>query len=173
MVQRHDRTSLRRTRWWPAGLPAETARRLGTSPITPEADSDGKLQVTADVIHDPAARTTTHDHRSSAAIAEFWHPTDLLGGHRSGRRAGRLGRDADLFIVEATDRAGEILRSEWNLMTSAEAGRWAKPAGARRLMLTHFWPGNDQEVSLAATRAEFDGEVLAAEEELVVALGPA
>jgi hypothetical protein len=29
-----------------------------------------------------------------------------------------------------------------------------------------------REVSLAAARAEFDGEVLAAEEELVVALGP-
>ncbi|WP_086668984.1 MBL fold metallo-hydrolase [Lentzea kentuckyensis] len=84
-----------------------------------------------------------------------------------------LGRDADLFIVEATDRAGETQRSDRNLMTSAEAGRWARLAGARRLMLTHFWPGNDREVSLAAARAEFDGEVLAAEEELVVALGPA
>lgn len=83
-----------------------------------------------------------------------------------------LGRDADLFIVEATDREGETLRSARNLMTSAEAGHWAKRAGARRLMLTHFWPGNDREVSLAAARAEFDGEVLAAEEGLVVALGP-
>ena len=83
-----------------------------------------------------------------------------------------LGRDADLFIVEATDRDGETERSERNLMTSAEAGHWAKRAGARRLMLTHFWPGNDREVSLAAARAEFDGEVLAAEEELTVTLGP-
>ena len=83
-----------------------------------------------------------------------------------------LGRDADLFIVEATDRDGEAKRSERNLMTSAEAGHWAKRAGARRLMLTHFWPGNDREVSLAAARAEFDGEVLAAEEELTVTLGP-
>ncbi|MFG2000855.1 MBL fold metallo-hydrolase [Spirillospora sp. NPDC048911] len=79
-----------------------------------------------------------------------------------------LGRDADLFIVEATDRPGENLRSERNLMTSAEAGRWARQAGARRLMLTHFWPGNDRATSVAAARAEFDDEVLAADEGLVI-----
>jgi hypothetical protein len=38
-------------------------------------------------------------------------------------------------------------------------------------MLTHCWQGNDRKVSLADAHAEFDGEVLAAEEELV-ALGP-
>lgn len=54
----------------------------------------------------------------------------------------------------------------------APTGQWARRAGAPRLMLTHFWPGNDREISLAAARAEFDGEVMAAEEELVVALGP-
>src|SRR5215475_8961252 len=34
-----------------------------------------------------------------------------------------LGRDADLFIVEATDRDGETQRPVRNLMTSSEAGR--------------------------------------------------
>ncbi|MEK8105159.1 hypothetical protein NKG94_08030 [Micromonospora sp. M12] len=52
-----------------------------------------------------------------------------------------LGRDADLFIVEATDHDGETSRPTRNLMTSTEAGRWARRAGARRLLLTHFWPG--------------------------------
>ena len=66
------------------------------------------------------------------------------------------------------------MRCDAAVMTfRAVHGRWAKLTGARRLMLTHFWPGNDREVSLVAARAEFDGEVLAAEEELVVALGPA
>jgi ribonuclease BN (tRNA processing enzyme) len=83
-----------------------------------------------------------------------------------------LGSDADLFIVEATDRDGETRRPARNLMTSAEAGYWARRAGARRLMLTHFWPGNDRAASVAAARAEFDGDVLAAEEDLVVVLGP-
>ncbi|GAA3953844.1 MBL fold metallo-hydrolase [Actinomadura viridis] len=82
-----------------------------------------------------------------------------------------LGRDADLFIIEATDRPGETRRATRNLMTSAEAGHWARQAGARRLMLTHFWPGNDRTASLAAASARFGEEVLAAEEDLTVTLG--
>jgi len=81
-----------------------------------------------------------------------------------------LGQDADLFIVEATDRDGETDRPVRNLMTAAEAGRWGRRAGARRLMLTHFWPGNDRGAAEAAAAAEFGGEVLAAEEGLTVRL---
>ncbi|MEV1158087.1 MBL fold metallo-hydrolase [Micromonospora chokoriensis] len=82
-----------------------------------------------------------------------------------------LGRDADLFIVEATDRDGETNRPTRHLMTSIEAGSWARRARARRLMLTHFWPGNDRAASVAAAQMEFDGAVLAAEEDLTVVLG--
>jgi ribonuclease BN (tRNA processing enzyme) len=81
-----------------------------------------------------------------------------------------LGRDAELFIIEATDRDGETQRPVRNLMTSAEAGRWARQARARRLMLTHFWPGNNRAAAAAAAAAEFDGEVLVAEEGLAVSL---
>ncbi|MER7461196.1 MBL fold metallo-hydrolase [Micromonospora sp. NPDC126480] len=81
-----------------------------------------------------------------------------------------LGRDADLFIVEATDRVGETSRSTRNLLTSGEAGCWARRAGARRLMLTHFWPGNDRSAAVSAARVEFGGAVLAAEEGLAVEL---
>jgi ribonuclease BN (tRNA processing enzyme) len=87
------------------------------------------------------------------------------------RRLAELGRDADLFIVEATDRAGETEQHTRNLMTSAEAGHWARQARARRLMLTHFWPGNDRAAAVAAAQARFDGEVLTATEDLVVPLG--
>lgn len=81
-----------------------------------------------------------------------------------------LGRDADLYIVEATDRVGETEQACRNLLTSAEAGLWASRAGARRLMLTHFWPGNDRAAAVTAARAEFAGEVLTAEEDLLVPL---
>ncbi|WP_026414576.1 MBL fold metallo-hydrolase [Actinomadura oligospora] len=81
-----------------------------------------------------------------------------------------LGRDADLFIVEATDRDGETERPGRNLMTSAEAGHWARRAGARRLMLTHFWPGNDRAASVAAASEAFENDVLAADEGLTVTL---
>jgi ribonuclease BN (tRNA processing enzyme) len=82
-----------------------------------------------------------------------------------------LGRDTDLFILEATDWERETRRPTRNLMTSTEAGHWAQRAGARRLMLTHFWPGNNRAASVAAASAEFDGDVLAAEEDLIVRLG--
>jgi ribonuclease BN (tRNA processing enzyme) len=79
-----------------------------------------------------------------------------------------LGRDADLFIVEATDRPGD---TSGLLMTSAAAGAWARQAGARRLMITHFWPGNDRVAAVAVARAAFEGEVFAASEGDVYALG--
>ena len=79
-----------------------------------------------------------------------------------------LGRDADLFIVEATDRPGEPTRPTRNLLTSAEAGRFARQAGARRLMLPHFWPGNDRAASIAFAEAEFGAPVLEATEGRIV-----
>lgn len=79
-----------------------------------------------------------------------------------------LGRDADLYIVEATDREGETDRHPRNLLTATEAAHWASLAGARRLLLTHFWPGNDRDASVTAARQTFTGEVLAADEDLVV-----
>ncbi|MEJ2852964.1 MULTISPECIES: MBL fold metallo-hydrolase [unclassified Saccharothrix] len=82
-----------------------------------------------------------------------------------------LGRDADLYIVEATDRAGETTRPCRNLLTSTEAGHWATQAGARKLMLTHFWPGNDRSAAVSNARAAgFSGEILTAEEDLLVPL---
>jgi hypothetical protein len=38
-------------------------------------------------------------------------------------------------------------------------------------MLTHFWPGNDRAAAVAAAQVEFDGAVLAAEEDLTLMLG--
>jgi ribonuclease BN (tRNA processing enzyme) len=82
-----------------------------------------------------------------------------------------LGRSADLYIVEATDREGETQRRTRNLLTAEEAGTWAARAGARRLLLTHFWPGRNRAEARAAARSVFDGEVLVADEDLVVRLG--
>jgi ribonuclease BN (tRNA processing enzyme) len=86
-----------------------------------------------------------------------------------------LGRDAALYIVDATDRwqQASLPPSEpgppMNL-TSHEAGEAAAAAGADRLMLTHFWPGNDRNRSRAAAAAAFSGEVLIADEGAVVQL---
>jgi ribonuclease BN (tRNA processing enzyme) len=86
-----------------------------------------------------------------------------------------VGRDADLYIVDATDRwqQADPPPSEpvppMNL-TAREAGEAATAAGADRLMLTHFWPGNDRERSRAAAAAVFRRDVLIADEGAVVEL---
>lgn len=81
-----------------------------------------------------------------------------------------LGRDADLFIVDATDRSsgGDPAMN----LTARGAGEAAAAAGARRLMLTHFWPGNDRDRSVAAAAEAFSGEILVADEGAVVDLQP-
>ena len=56
-------------------------------------------------------------------------------------------------------------------LTAREAGEAASAAGARRLLLTHFWPGNDRDRSRAEAAAVFPGPVLVADEGAVVALG--
>jgi ribonuclease BN (tRNA processing enzyme) len=85
-----------------------------------------------------------------------------------------LGRDADLFIVDATDRyqhAGEPPGAQPAMnLTAREAGQAATAAGAHRLMLTHFWPGNDREQSRAAAAEAFPREILIADEGAVVDL---
>lgn len=87
-----------------------------------------------------------------------------------------LGRDADLYIVEATSRGQQpgtppSPTARQLHLSAGDAGRAATAAGARRLMLTHFWPGNDRERTRAEAAAEFTGEILLAEEGLVVPLG--
>lgn len=78
-----------------------------------------------------------------------------------------LARDADVLVCEAT-RQGTPPDGPRLLMTAAEAGRLASAANVRTLLLTHFWPGSDRAVSVAEARAEFSGEVLAAEEGLML-----
>jgi ribonuclease BN (tRNA processing enzyme) len=78
-----------------------------------------------------------------------------------------LGRDADLYLMEATRRDGD---AGPHLMSAAHAGVWADRAGARRLVLTHFWPGSDRAAWVAEARRSFRGDTLAAEDGLVVPL---
>ena len=83
-----------------------------------------------------------------------------------------LGRDCDLFIADATSyeqRHGPDDGPAMNL-NAAEAGEAAASAEARRLLLTHFWPGNDRQASKADAAVRFRGEILLADEDSVIAL---
>lgn len=86
-----------------------------------------------------------------------------------------LARDADLFIAESSDRhqrtdtpaAGYGQRMH---LSAHDAGKAAQAGGAKRLLLTHFWPGNDREASRTEAAAVFDGEILIADEGLRISL---
>ena len=72
-----------------------------------------------------------------------------------------LARDADLLVLECSNP----VKVEGHL-TPAEAGRLARQAGAKRLLLTHFYPPCDQVEVAALAAAEFRGAVLKAEDGL-------
>jgi ribonuclease BN (tRNA processing enzyme) len=105
-------------------------------------------------------RLTTTRHRTVAYTGDTG-PSPALA---------ELGRRADLFIMDATLQELPSASEPRHVLSAAEAGHWATEAGARRLMLTHFWPGNDRGVSLRQAAEHYGGELLAAEEGLVVDL---
>jgi ribonuclease BN (tRNA processing enzyme) len=89
-----------------------------------------------------------------------------------------LARGADLFIAEASDRTqrpGTPLPPPGLQLhlSSRDAGEAARVAGAQRLMLTHFWPGNDRAATRARAAEHFKGEIILAEEGLEVPLADA
>lgn len=89
-------------------------------------------------------------------------------------RLADLAAGADLLVCEATDRHQQAkvppaTRSGLHL-DSGGAARTASAAGAHRLLLTHFWSGNDRERSRREAATIFDGPVDLAEEGLVLSL---
>lgn len=84
-----------------------------------------------------------------------------------------LAADADLFIAEANGRRPHpdtppATGGQRMHLTAHDAGAAAQTANAKRLLLTHFWPGNDREASRSEAAAVYDGEVLLADEGLQV-----
>ncbi len=81
---------------------------------------------------------------------------------------GRLARDADLLLAEATYADEVPADSREHLSSAAVAGEHAAAAGARRLLLVHLQPGTDPEAALAAARSRCEAEVLVAVPGLVL-----
>ena len=79
-------------------------------------------------------------------------------------RIAELARNADLFLCEATFQGAPPEGPPRFLLSATEAGRYARDAGVARLMLTHFWPGEDRTASRTEAAREFAGEVLLADE---------
>jgi ribonuclease BN (tRNA processing enzyme) len=72
------------------------------------------------------------------------------------------------LVAEAT-YVDEVPDDSRGYLTSArEAGQQAARAAARRLLLTHLWPGTSSSSAQAAANDEYDGQVDVAVADLVV-----
>lgn len=73
----------------------------------------------------------------------------------------RFSKGADLLLLDAGlltwDKTGENVPH----LTSRECGRVAAQAGAKKLLLTHFWPEYDKSEILEEAKAEFPKTMLA------------
>ena len=106
------------------------------------------------------AVVVTHDHPD--------HVVDLHALFRARLYDGRgLPRIALYAPAAVAERVAGLEDAERPLVE--RAGAYAAAAGARRLMLTHFWPGNDRDRARAAAAA-FAGEILVADEGTIVPL---
>lgn len=72
-----------------------------------------------------------------------------------------VARDADLFLCEAAwgPTIDENTPAGMH-MSGAQAGRLAREAGAKKLVLVHIQPWSDKQATLDAARGEFDGEIV-------------
>lgn len=75
-----------------------------------------------------------------------------------------LARDGDLFVCEAVFLTPEELPEERGHMAASEAGAIARRANVKRLMLTHFLRGADDERRRAGAERTFGDRVMLAEE---------
>ncbi|MBX3462251.1 MAG: MBL fold metallo-hydrolase [Planctomycetes bacterium] len=81
-----------------------------------------------------------------------------------------LARGADLFVCDSAMPDGQKIDGH---LTPGLAAEHAERAGARRLLLTHFYPACDGHDLAAAAAARYRGEVLLAEDLLQFELGGA
>ncbi|WP_281706977.1 MBL fold metallo-hydrolase [Corynebacterium argentoratense] len=69
-------------------------------------------------------------------------------------------RDADFFLCEATWGDTSEGKAPGMHLSGAEAGRIAKLAGAKTLVLVHIPPWADADVAKASAETEFDGPII-------------
>jgi ribonuclease BN (tRNA processing enzyme) len=81
-----------------------------------------------------------------------------------------LARDADLLIADATFVSQVPEDSQGYLSSAHDAGQEATAAGVRRLLLTHLWPGTDQDAARTAAADHYAGELVVATADLVLDL---
>ena len=79
----------------------------------------------------------------------------------------RLGRNVDLLILECSFPDGRKVEGH---LTPTLAGRVAREAGCKRLLLTHLYPPCDDEDMVTVVKDQFSGEVTLAEDLMKIVL---
>jgi ribonuclease BN (tRNA processing enzyme) len=80
-----------------------------------------------------------------------------------------IARDADLLIAEASWQDADLASGKQPFhLTARQSAQHATRAGARRTLLSHFWPGSDRNLSREQAAEAYDGELLLANEGLAV-----
>ncbi len=129
--------------------------KIQLSEITEDRLRFNTLEIrSASVLHTPqslAYRITDSSGRAIVFSGDTDYCPELI----------QLANDADLFLCECANPEGQ--KRPGHLMPS-EAGRMAREAKAKRLVLTHFYPVCDNYDSISPCAKEFDGEILLAED---------
>lgn len=102
---------------------------------------------------------TTHDEPTWACAVHGTHRLVYTADTQPSAALARFAAGADLLLCEATYPAAVTERPSANHLTALEAGRLARAAAARSLMLTHFWPGLDRAQYAAEAAAAFGAPV--------------
>ncbi|WP_030442944.1 MBL fold metallo-hydrolase [Actinoplanes subtropicus] len=136
------------------------------------------------VVHDviPDAVFELGPFRAEARLLPHWVPNAGIrldadgrtlaytGDSGPSRHVVDLAREANLLLTEATYPVHVPDHSRRYLSSARTAGRQAAEAGADRLLLTHFWPGTDPQIAVAAAGETYGGTVDAAVSDLAVDL---
>lgn len=81
-----------------------------------------------------------------------------------------VAQDADLLLAETTLGTEAFAPGNDLHLGGPDAGNVARVAHARRLVLTHFWPGTDREAVRHSAMHEFDGVVKIARPQMVMTI---
>lgn len=83
-----------------------------------------------------------------------------------------MARDADVLLAEATFPDHVLpARNAPYLSTARQAGEYAARAGAKRLVLTHLWPGTDPSAAHAAAQRAYPADIRIATPGMTIDLG--
>lgn len=152
----------------PNGLMDIAIREFQSGPIY---DEDGLTVRAIPVIHSTytVAMRFDYDGKSLVHSGDTCYTPDLV----------ELARGADVLIHDACMAPAAVFKADsaWPHLfehlrhhhaTPEDAGRTAREAGVRTLVLTHFLMGTDFEETLKRCRTEFDGEIIIGEDLLSV-----